>query len=76
MVRISPAFIFRLSLSLERGISNFGKSVTKLTNSLFVILSMVIVESELEGLVSDPCKMDTEINTNDNIFNSAYLIFD
>ena len=76
MVRISPAFIFRLSFSLERGRSNFGKSVTKLTNSLFVILSMVIVESELRGLVSDPCKMKTEININENIFNSAYLIFD
>ena len=76
MERISPAFIFRLSLSLERGRSNFGKSVTKLTNSLFVILSMVIVESEFEGFVSDPCKMETEINTNENIFNAAYLIFD
>ena len=37
---------------------------------------MVIVESELGGLLSDPCKMETEINTNENIFNSAYLIFD
>ena len=41
-----------------------------------MMMSMVIVESEFEGLVSDPCKMDTEINTNENFFNSAYLIFD
>ena len=41
-----------------------------------MLFSMVIVESELGGLASDPCKMDTEINTNENIFNSAYLIFD
>ena len=76
MVRISPAFIFTISLSLERGISNFGKSVAKLINSLFGVLSIVFVESEFEEFVSDPCKMETEINTNENIFNAAYLIFD
>ena len=37
---------------------------------------MVFVESELGGLVSDPCKMKIEINTNEDIFNSTYLIFD